>query len=193
MFVIGEVVVEDTVACTQFHCDLARCKGACCTVEGGRGAPLLDHEVKELEAVLPHVRKYLSADHLNVIEKEGVSEGPPGDRTTTCFEHRACVFVMMDGKVAKCAIQHAFYKGEIHWQKPLSCHLFPIRIRRFGGDILHFEEFAECDSALLKGRKEKVSLYDFTKDALTRAYGTEWYGQFHEACMTFNGTGIKKQ
>ena len=189
MLVIGEVVVEDTVARTQFHCNLARCKGACCTVEGGRGAPLLDHEIIELEAVLPHVRKYLNAEHLNVIEKHGVFEGQPGNRATTCFEHRACVFVIVDDGIARCAIEHAYFRGEVHWQKPLSCHLFPIRVRHFGGDILYFEEFSECNTALLKGKNEKVPLYDFIKDALVRAYGIQWYEQFRDACKKFNGTG----
>ncbi len=189
MFVIGEVVVDDTVACTQFHCDLARCKGACCTVEGGRGAPLFEHEIIELEAVLPHIRKYLSADHINVIEKQGVFEGPPGDRVTTCFNRQACVFVMVDEGIARCAIELAYFRGEAHWQKPLSCHLFPIRIRHFGGDILHFEEFSECESALLKGKNEKIPIYDFVKDALVRAYGVQWYEQFLVACKKIDGTG----
>ncbi len=188
MFVIGEVVIEDTVARTQFRCDLARCKGACCTVEGGRGAPLLDHEIVELEAVLPYVRKYLNADHLKVIEQQGVFEGSPGDRVTTCFNHQACVFVMMNDGIARCAIEHAFFQGEVLWQKPLSCHLFPIRIRHFGGDILYFEEFSGCEAALLKGKKEGILLSDFTKDALVRAYGNQWYGKFCDVCKKFNGT-----
>jgi hypothetical protein len=183
MFVIEEIVVEDTVARTQFHCDLARCKGACCTVEGGRGAPLLDHEVLELEAVLPHVRKYLSADHLNVVENKGIFEGPPGDMVTTCFNHQACVFVMMDDGIAKCAIEYAFFRGEVRWRKPLSCHLFPIRIRHFGGSILYLEEFSECAPAIEKGKHESRPLYDFLKEALVRAYGAEWYKKFRDACV----------
>ena len=183
MFVIGEIVVEDTVARTQFHCDLARCKGACCTIEGGRGAPLLDHETLELEAVLPYVRKYLSADHLDVIENKGIYEGPPGDIVTTCHKFQACVFVMMDDGVAKCAIEHAFFRGEVGWRKPLSCHLFPVRVRHFGGSILYFEKFPECTSALVKGQTDGIALYDFLKDALLRAYGDEWYSKFRDACV----------
>jgi hypothetical protein len=184
MFVIEDIVVDDTVARTQFHCDLARCKGACCTVEGGRGAPLLDHEVLELEAVLPHVRKYLSADHLAVIENSGIIEGPPGDLVTACFNHRACVFVMMDDGIAKCAIEYAFFRGEVRWRKPLSCHLFPIRIRHFGGSILYVEEFSECAPAIIKGKSENIPLYGFLHDALIRAYGGEWYTKFRDACVS---------
>jgi hypothetical protein len=157
-------------------------------VEGGRGAPLLDREIVELEAVLPHVRKYLSTEHLNVIEKEGIFEGSPGDRATTCFEGRACVFVMMDNGIAKCAIEHAYFRGEVQWQKPLSCHLFPIRIRRFGGDILHFEEFSECEAALLKGKNENIPSYDFLRDSLIRAYGAQWYERFRDACKKIERT-----
>ncbi len=187
MFVIGEIVVEDTVARRQFCCDLARCKGACCTVEGGRGAPLLDNETVELDAVLPFVRKYLSAEHLDVIGKYGAYEGPAGDRATTCYREKACVFVMMEDGIAKCAIEHAYNRGEVKWRKPLSCHLFPIRIRRFGGDILHYEEFSECEAAVTKGEKEGVALYDFLRDALVRAYGNQWYEKFRDACRMIAG------
>ncbi len=193
MFVIGEIVVEDTVARTQFHCDLARCKGACCTVEGGRGAPLLDHETVELEAVLPYVRKYLSAQHLDVIGKQGIVEGPPGDRVTTCVDEKACVFVMVENGIAKCAIEHAWQRGEVGWRKPLSCHLFPIRIRRFGGDILYYEEFSGCAPALVKGEKEGVNLFSFLREALVRAYGAGWYEQFRNVCRSLAGTDEDKR
>jgi len=191
MFAIGNVIVEDSVAVTRFCCDLARCKGACCTVEGGRGAPLLDQEIKTLKAILPKIRHYLKPEHLRLIDQEGPFEGTPGDYATTCYNHKACVFVMEEGGIARCAIEHAYMKGEIEWRKPLSCHLFPIRVRHFGGDILYVEKFSECQPAYSVGIKNGIMLYDFLREPLIRAYGEDWYKEFRRACEELTTQKVK--
>ncbi len=205
MFAIGEVIVDDRVAATQFCCDLIKCKGGCCTVEGGRGAPLYDDEIKEIQAILPKVRRYLNSEYLRLIDKEGPFEGRPGNYATTCYDERACVFVMWESSerspsdmpsaeedgIAKCAIEHAWSRGEIKWRKPLSCHLFPIRIRKFGGDILFVEKFSECPPAYKKGAKEGMMLYDFLRDPLIRAYGEKWYQEFRNTCQELIAQGME--
>lgn len=173
MFVIGDISVHPSVAETKFACDLERCKGACCTFPGGRGAPLRDEEVAELQRAYPVVEAYLPERHRYTIERNGMVEGSPGNYATQCVEGAACVFVLYDGAVAKCAIEQAFLEGRIGWRKPESCHLFPIRRSRDGKSI-HFEYFHECEPALERGRRENIGVHAFSDAPLTRVFGREW-------------------
>ncbi|MBI5464909.1 MAG: DUF3109 family protein [Ignavibacteriales bacterium] len=182
MFVIQEIEVRPEIALSAFACDVTACKGTCCTMSGDRGAPLLDEELKEIEAALPVVKKYLHRDHLQEIERYGAYEGSDGDWATRCIAHRACVFVVYEGSIAQCAFETAFFNKEISWQKPLSCHLFPIRIDRGNSERLRYEYISECQPALQRGTRQKTWLSDFLKDALIRAYGKAWYEEFQRRC-----------
>lgn len=184
MIVIGEAVVDDTVAHARFCCDLEACKGACCTLEGGRGAPLEDDEVLEVGKAYPIVKKYLDERNIRTIETEGPVSGGPGDFATTCVGNRECVFVYFEGGVARCSFEKAFLNGETDWRKPLSCHLFPIRIRRFGTAFVRYEEIAECAAGRTQGNTKDVPLYSFLKEPLVRAFGEEWYDRFAASCTT---------
>jgi hypothetical protein len=177
MFIIGDVLVDRSVPSAHFHCDLESCKGACCSLEGGRGAPLEEHEVHEIEKAFAVVREYLSPDHLDTIERNGLYEGRPGDRATTCVNERACVFVYDDAGIARCSLERAFLEGRTSWRKPLSCHLFPIRIRRFGRDVLRYEQIEECASGRKRGKAEGIPLSAFLREPLVRKYGERWYGR----------------
>jgi hypothetical protein len=182
MFVIENTQVEGTVATVKFACDLKACKGACCTMPGGRGAPLLDDEVDEIRRAFPVVKTYLSLEHLRRIERTGLVEGEPGDYTTPCIDHRACIFVTYEQGIAKCSFEKAFFDGKINWRKPLSCHLFPIRIDRKKPERMRFEFISECLPALDKGNVEGIYLSDFLKEALIRFSGESWYQEFLQAC-----------
>lgn len=175
MLIIGEVVVDDAVTVTDFCCDLKQCKGACCTLEGGRGAPLEDDEVLEIQKAYPIVKKYLDEENIQTIAARGLYEGTKGDFSTTCIERRACVFVYYDEGIARCSFEKAFLNGEIDWRKPVSCHLFPIRVRSDGGKLLRYEQIEECAPGRLRGSKEQVALVDFLKEPLVRKYGEAWY------------------
>ena len=177
LFVIENVAVDGSLVERKFACDLLKCKGACCSLPGGRGAPLLDSEIPEMEAVLPEVLPLLSEEKRRVIEKSGFYEGPRGDYATTCVDDEDCVFVYREDGIAKCAIERAFNDGKTGFRKPISCHLYPIRINRFGGDILRYHEIAECKPAVKKGESENVGVIEFLKIPLTRMYGEEWYGK----------------
>jgi hypothetical protein len=177
MFNIGNVLVDDDIVGECFACDLKCCGGSCCTLHGGRGAPLLDEEVPEIENAFPIVRQFLPHEHLEVIRRSGMVEGFPGGYATVCVEQRACVFVYFDGDVARCAFEKAFLMGIISWQKPLSCHLFPIRIRTGEYDHLYYERIRECAAGRENGTNMKISLVRFLEDALKRKYGEDWYGQ----------------
>jgi hypothetical protein len=187
MFVISEVVVDERIAHQHFACDVAKCKGACCTLPGGRGAPLEDDELNELERAFPVVRKYLSERHLRTIERSGLYEGRPGNFTTTCVDAEACAFVYYEDAIARCSLEKAFHEGEIHWRKPISCHLFPVRIAREGTSSVRYEEISECEPALVRGKVEQVPLYDFLKDALIRKFGGSWYEEFRKECRRRDG------
>ncbi|MFA6455891.1 MAG: DUF3109 family protein, partial [Bacteroidota bacterium] len=134
--------MDESIAETKFACDLNACKGACCTFPGGRGAPLTDEEVKTITEVFPVIEEYLPVEHRIAIGRYGMVDGGPGNYATQCVDGKACVFVYFDGDIAKCVFERAFYEKKITWQKPISCHLFPVRIRKDGTEI-HYEYFSE--------------------------------------------------
>jgi len=182
MFVFQETVVDKSVAGIKFACDLNACKGACCTMPGGRGAPLLVSETSEIQKAFPVIEKYLSSEHRARIAEKGLFEGSDGDYTTPCYKNRACVFVVYEQGIAKCSFEKAHLNGEIAWRKPLSCHLFPIRVDQRSQDHLRFEFISECMPALDKGNLDDTYLSDFLEGALARAYGEQWYKKFLEVC-----------
>lgn len=183
MFAVDDVLVSDDLLEAPFCCNLGACHGACC-VEGDSGAPLEREELEILEEVLPSVRKYLRPEALKVIEEHGVwEEIAPDEFATTCVEGRECVFVTYDGPIARCAIQLAHRDGRTDFPKPVSCHLFPVRVARFGNvDALNYERVGLCEPAVKKGKRDGVQLYDFLREPLTRKYGEDWYRKFRDAC-----------
>ena len=184
MFTIDEITIDGEIHDLHFACDLGECKGACCTLKGGRGAPVTDEEVQEIHNAFPVVKKYLPKEHKDWIEHHGVVEGAPGFYATQCREDQACVFVYYDNGIAKCSFEKAFHQKEIQWRKPLSCHLFPLRKSYRATQGLRFEYLPECDSAFKKGIREKVPLFKFLKDVLVRAYGKRWYDQLEAECLS---------
>ncbi len=188
MFAIDDVLVSDALLDAPFACHLSRCLGGCC-VHGDRGAPLEPDERAELERALPAVARDLRPEALEVIDEEGAwVEEEPGRYGTACVGGRECVFVVYDGDprrpVAKCALQQAHRAGRIDFEKPLSCHLFPVRIETVGEtDLLNYERIGLCSPAIQRGRRHATQLYDFLREPLTRKYGAAWYEQFRAACV----------
>ena len=163
--------IEKQILETHFACDLLACKGACCTFPGGEGAPLQSEERALLEEVYPKVKQYLPKEHLEAAERDGRYQQQGMNFTVTCYRDAACVFVMYEDGIAKCAIQHAYFKGEVAWEKPESCHLFPIRRRGKDGNRLEMESFSECEAAFERGDKENITLVEFLDNALVRTFG----------------------
>jgi len=173
-----EFEIEGRIGRTKFACDLSVCKGACCTMPGAVGAPILEHEIAELERVLPAVLKYLPQQSIDVIEKKGVYvRDSRGELSIPVVNNADCVFVMYEGDIAFCAIEQAHRKGEISgFPKPISCHLFPIRIyptRRDNTYYVCYEEFDECSGGRSRGKSEEIPLVEFLTGPLTRALGEE--------------------
>jgi hypothetical protein len=182
MFNIGKIGVQESVATARFACDLGKCKGACCTLPGGMGAPLDQSEVEEIRNALPHAKQYLSPRHLEEIERRGFHEVARGEYYTTCVDDKACVFVFYEEGIAKCSLEKAFNAGATTWRKPISCHLFPIRVSRFNGEHLRYEVIRECAPAVERGEEEHIPLHEFLREPLVRKYGQAWYDEFQESC-----------
>jgi len=177
IFAINDVLVRDEIVEIPFSCDLKKCKGACCTLESELGAPVKKEEVEEIKNILPIVLKYLSQTNIDEIDERGFYEVKDGEIMITSVNNRDCVFSFWDNGIAKCAIERAYFDGKVSYRKPISCHLFPIRVSDFNGDVLRYEKFSECYPALEKGKEDNVVIAEFCKDSLTRLYGEEWYNK----------------
>lgn len=177
---IENILVGREIVKGQFACDLEKCKGACCTLDSEYGAPIKPEELEKIDSVLDAVKEYLPKAHKREIESKGFYEKKDNEMMIRSFNNKACVFVHYENNIAKCGIEKAFLDGKSNFRKPISCHLFPIRVSDFGGDVLRFEKFDECLPALAKGKLEKINLLDFCKDSLIRKYSENWFLKLKE-------------
>ena len=176
------ILIDDTLISTElfdrkFCCDLKACKGACC-VEGESGAPLEPEEKAEIEAAFPIIRDRLKPDSLAVIEEEGLfTVDADGDHVTPIVKGRECVYATFDGDgTAKCAFEQAHLAGEIGWRKPISCHLYPIRLTRLKDLIaVNYHQWPICGSAVECGAGLNLSVLQFCKSSLIRRFGEAWF------------------
>ena len=177
---IGNILVNKDLLNSKFTCNLLKCKGACCTMEGEYGAPLRKSEINIIENFLPIVKKYLSKEHIKIIDESGFWEEKDEELMISSLNNKDCVFAYNEGGIAKCAIEKSYFANEIDFRKPISCHLFPIRINHFGGEILKYEKYNECESALIEGEKTDLSVAEFCKDSLIREYEENWYHELEK-------------
>lgn len=172
-----ETLVHEDVMKEEFVCNLTRCHGACC-VQGNAGAPLEEEELKLLEENWPAIKPYLNQKGIATIEKEGLYVRDfEGDQTTPCVDgDKECAYTIFEGGVAKCGIEKAWLEGKIAFRKPISCHLYPIRITKYPEfELLNYDRWSICSSACQLGAELKVPVYKFLKEALIRKYGEAWY------------------
>lgn len=177
---IDDVLVNTEIYRTNFACDLSACKGACCTLESEYGAPLELKEIEAIEKNLKNVVEYLPEHHRNKIAITGFYEFKDEVYMTRSVGNKACVFVYFDGDIAKCGIEKAWFEGKSDFRKPISCHLFPIRVSKLFGKTMRYEKFDECKPAVKNGVEHRVRLIDFLEDPLKREFGKEWYDTFRE-------------
>lgn len=177
MIQIDDTLVSLDVIEQHFLCDLSHCKGECC-VEGDSGAPLEKEEEEELKKALPEVWNDLSPEAQAVIEKQGVAyTDSDGDLVTSIVGNKDCVFTCYDADgTCKCAIEKAYREGRVSFYKPVSCHLYPIRITKYDTfQAVNYHRWNVCRAAEILGRKENVPVYKFLKEPLIRKFGKEWY------------------
>lgn len=182
MVQIDDKIIAFEVFEKQFVCDLSACKGACC-VEGDAGAPLELQEVNILEETYEKVKPYMRKSGVESIEENGfyVIDGD-GDYTTPLVNNSECAFVSFDKDgTAKCSIEQAYNDGHIKFKKPISCHLFPVRVKQYKDfEALNYEEIKICKPACDCGEKLKVPVFRFLKEPLVRKYGVNWYDELCE-------------
>jgi hypothetical protein len=173
---LDKYIIDDRIFDVKFSCDLNMCKGACCTIQGTDGAPLLEKEIPIMKHLLPKVEKYLPEKHLDVIKREGFYYRHDNDFAVSTYNDNECVFSFYDGKgIAKCAFQTAYFAGEIEFKKPISCYLFPIRVYGKKRNIMRYEKITECNDALDKGVTEDKTVFEFLKQPIIDEFGIEFY------------------
>ncbi len=186
MIIVQDKLVSDDVVELQFVCNLTACKGACCW-EGDFGAPLEAAELPVLDSIFEQVKPFLSPAGVAAIEAQGkyVRGEDPDDWATTLIDNGPCAYMTLDATgTAKCGIEQAWKAGAIDFQKPISCHLYPIRVEKneeLGFEALNYHEWHICSAACTLGKKEQVPVYQFLKDAIIRKYGPEFYEELDGA------------
>ena len=185
MIIIGQTLISDEIYLEQFLCDLPVCKGGCC-IEGDAGAPLSLEETEILQKIYQRVKPYMIEKGIATVEVEGTwVTDPAGAPVTPLIEGGPCAYVYYDEQdIAKCAIEKAWEEGVVDFRKPVSCHLYPIRVTAYPHyDALNYHRWPICNCARKKGKKLKVRVYRFLKEALIRKYGQQWYEEL-EAYIT---------
>lgn len=179
MIKVGEVLVSDDIKEKEFVCNLEKCKGACC-VEGDYGAPLEDDELEILKEIYPQVKPYLTQEGIKAIEEQGTHVlDDDGDFSTPTIGGKECAYSLYDEKgILKCGIEQAYYDKKISWKKPISCHLYPIRItKKKNFEAVNYHKWDICSPACTFGKELGVPIYKFLKDPLIRKYGQTWYDE----------------
>lgn len=192
MIQVGQVIVSIDCLTEPFACDLDACKGRCC-VEGDAGAPVTLDEAAALEDVLPEVEAALSPKARRVIERQGVAyTDSDGDLVTSIVDGKDCVFTCYDRHgCCLCAAERAFRAGMTQFCKPLSCYLYPIRVKQLGGGgtALNYHRWSVCRPAVERGRREGIRVWQFLKDPLERAFGKDWYAELKQTVRELRVAG----
>ena len=183
MIQIDDKLISEDLFSEEFVCNLAKCKGICC-VEGDAGAPLDEDETKILDEIYPKIKSYLRPEGIQAIEEHGTyTLDFEGDLVTPLVNNAECAYVIFDEKgYTKCAIEKAYEDGVIDWQKPISCHLYPIRITEYSNfSAINYHEWDICSDACTLGKELGVKVYQFLKKPLIRKYGEDFYQTLSEA------------
>ena len=181
MIKIDNKIISREVFEEKFICDLKACKGACC-VEGDSGAPLLEPEIQELQKIQPIIDSYLSKEGRGAIDKHGVFViDHEGDLTTPLINDKQCAYVVEENNISKCAIEKAYRDKKIDFKKPISCHLYPIRITKYKNfDAVNYESNEICSPACKLGQEMRIPVFKFLKEPLIRKYGQDFYNELEE-------------
>jgi hypothetical protein len=182
MFQIGKTIVSEDIIEKDFVCNLSACKGVCC-VKGDAGAPLENDEIKILEDIYDTVKPFLRKEGIEAIEKQGtyiVTE--KGELETPLVNGAECAYVTFDEKqTAMCGIEQAYNKGLVDWKKPISCHLYPVRVEEYSDfAAVNYHKWQICDDACTLGKELQVPVFKFVKDALLRKFGEDWYSELEK-------------
>jgi hypothetical protein len=188
MIQILDTIVSLDLLEEYFCCDLSVCKGRCC-VEGDSGAPVDSSEIADLEAVYPLIRNELAAKAQAVIDEQGVVYlDEEGEFVTSIVKGEDCVFTCYDEPgICHCAIEKACREGKTTFYKPVSCHLYPVRVMKYDGfRAVNYHRWSICEAARALGKKENIKVYQFLKEPLIRKFGEEWYAHLELVAREWN-------
>ena len=187
MFQLGKTIVSEDIIEKDFVCNLSACKGACC-IDGDAGAPLEKDEAKMLDDIYLKVKPFLTEKSIQVIEKTGTHiTTEEGELETPLINGADCAYVIFDDRrIALCAIEEAYNQGEISWKKPVSCHLYPVRVKDYSEfSAVNYHKWHICDDACTLGKELQVPIYKFVKEALIRKFGEDWYMELEKVAQSF--------
>ena len=185
---IGNKIVSTDIFSEQFTCDLNRCKGACC-VKGNGGAPLNENEVDKIQNNIEKIKPHMSKSGIETVNMEGVYYLDEEDTPATkLIDKKECCFVYFDEDgIAKCSIETAYKAGDINFNKPESCHLYPIRIKEFNEfTAINYEIWDICSPACSLGKSLKVPVYQFLKEPIIRVFGNSFFEELTKADQELN-------
>ena len=182
VFQLKKTIVSEEILQKEFVCNLSACKGACC-VDGEAGAPLEEQELELLEQSFESVKGFLRKEGLEAIEEQGLyTTNELGEHETPLIQGKDCAYVIYDEKeIALCGIEEAYNQGAIDFKKPISCHLYPVRIRQYSEfAAVNYHQWEICDDACVLGKELQVPIYVFVKQALIRKFGEDWYTELEQ-------------
>ncbi|MBR4403241.1 MAG: DUF3109 family protein [Flavobacteriales bacterium] len=180
MIQIKDTLISDDIITECFVCDLSKCKGECC-IAGDSGAPVGEEEKKTMEDVLPQVLPYMTPEGRRTVELMGAWVVDSYDRSpvTPLIDGKECAYLIKnDEGISLCAIEQAYNDGKIRFKKPISCHLYPIRLSQIMSyTALNYHRWEVCSDACVLGKKLGVPIYKFLKEPLTARFGKNWYAE----------------
>lgn len=182
MIEVQHTLLSDDIFEKKFVCNLSKCKGICC-VEGDSGAPLEKEEVEILEKIYPKIEPFLREEGKEAIRKQGTSVVDiDGEEVTPLINHKECAYVVFDENLtALCGIELAYLAGKVDFIKPISCHLYPIRVTRYKNfEALNYDKWSVCSPACDLGETLQISVLDFLEKPLKRKYGDAWFKECSE-------------
>lgn len=189
MIIIDDVLISDDVLEKQFVCNLNKCKGACC-IEGDSGAPIEKEERKILKKIFPTIQPFLTQEGIDAIEKQGTYVDETDDEytayATPLIDGGACAYINYDANgTVVCGIEQAYNAGVIKYQKPISCHLYPIRLKKMDTLLaMNYDVWDICKDACTLGKKLKIPVYQFLKTPIIRKFGNKFYKVLEQATKT---------
>lgn len=181
MIQIGDKLVSLELFEQKFICDLPACKGACC-VQGDAGAPVSEDERDILDREYTHIKEFMTPGGRESVEELGkwVSDGD-GDYVTPLNKGKECAYTVFENGIARCGIEKAWLMGKTGFRKPVSCHLYPVRVTRLGSLLaLNYHNWNICQPARILGKREGIKVFRFLKEPLIRAYGEEFFRELEE-------------
>ncbi|MAO11373.1 MAG: hypothetical protein CMC07_10930 [Flavobacteriaceae bacterium] len=187
MFQLGKAIISEDIIEKEFVCNLSACKGACC-IEGEAGAPVTEDETEILKEIYPKVKPFLRPEGIQSIKEQGTYfKTAQGELETPLVNGKECAYVTFtENGTASCGIEDAYNAGEVDFRKPISCHLYPVRIQDYSEfSAINYHRWPICDDACTLGKELQVPIYKFVKDALIRKYGEDWYTELEKVAENY--------